>query len=223
MKLDQKISTRESLVKVVNTYLRDYEFVVASNREPYIHNREGKEIRLVRTVSGLTIALDPVVQTAGGTWVAWGSGNADKETVDSNDCIRVPSHKPRYTLKRIWLSNEEEVGYYYGYANQALWPLSHIAYEKPIFLREHWQAYVEINRRFARAILEIIGDKKGFVWLQDYHLALAAQYIKEKRPDVLIALFWHIPWPNREGFRICPQKEEVLNGLLSCDLLGFHI
>ena len=216
------MADRESLIKAVNIYLKDYKFVIASNREPYINKYKGNKIQFIRTVSGLTIAMDPVIRAAGGVWVAWGSGDADKEVVDENECVKIPPDKPRYTLRRIWLSKKEEEGYYYGYANQALWPLCHIAYEKPIFLKEHWLIYDEINKRFAQAILDMIGDEKAFIWLQDYHLALAAKYIKKVRPDVIIALFWHIPWPNREAFRICPQKKEILEGLLACNLVGFH-
>lgn len=188
-----------------------------------MHEFVGKEIKCSKTVSGLTIALDPVMQATGGTWIAWGSGNADKETVDKNDHIKVPPEAPAYTLRRVWLSKDEQEGYYYGYSNQALWPISHIAYEKPIFLKDHWQIYKRVNQRFAQVVLEEIGDTKTCLWLHDYHLALAAKYIKEKKPDTLVSVFWHIPWPNPEAFRVCPQKKEILAGLLSCDFLGFHL
>ena len=215
--------TEKSLVDTIQKSLKGYNFIVVSNREPYIHQYEEEKIKWSKTVSGVTIALDPVMQASGGTWIAWGSGKADKEVVDKRSCIRVPPDSPNYTLKRVWLSEEEEKGYYYGYSNQALWPLSHIAYEKPKFIKAQWQIYKRINQRFAEAILDEIGDKKAFVWLQDYHFTLAARYIKEKKPDTIVAMFWHIPWPNPEVFRICPQKKEILAGLLSCDLLGFHI
>lgn len=217
------MSDKESLIRTVQRDLKGYKFIIASNREPYINSYKGNKIEFIKTVSGLTIALDPVIQTAGGTWIAWGSGDGDKEAVDLNNSVKVPPENPKYTLRRIWLSHKEEEGYYNGYANQALWPLSHIAYEKPLFLENHWKVYKEVNKKFAEAILEEIGDKKAFVWLQDYHLTLAARYIKEKRPDAVVALFWHIPWPNPEAFRVCPQKKEILEGLLSCDFLGFHI
>ncbi|MBL7081336.1 MAG: trehalose-6-phosphate synthase [Candidatus Omnitrophica bacterium] len=196
---------------------------MASNREPYIHEYSGKKIKCVQAISGLTIALDPVMQASGGIWVAYGSGDADKDTVDKNNKIRVPPENPSYTLKRIWMTKEEVNGYYYGYANCALWPLAHIAYEKPLFDAFDWGYYETVNRRFAQNILKEISNGKSFVWLQDYHLTLTAKYIKEKRPDAVISLFWHIPWPNPEVFRVCPQKKEILEGLLSNDLLGFHI
>jgi trehalose 6-phosphate synthase len=215
--------SKESLIEMIGEKLKGYKFIVASNREPYIHEYKGREIKCIKAIGGLTLALDSVMEAVGGLWVAHGSGDADKEVVDENDCIRIPPDRPAYTLKRIWLTKEEEDGYYYGYANQALWPLSHIVYEKPIFLAKHWQMYKRVNQYFAEAILKEVGDDKAFVWLQDYHLALVAKYIKEKRPDITVSIFWHIPWPNPEAFRICPQKKEILEGLLSCDLLGFHI
>jgi trehalose 6-phosphate synthase len=211
------------LIKEIQTKLDGYKFIIASNREPYMHVYDGKKVKCIKTVSGLTIALDPVMKKVKGTWIAWGSGSADKEVVDKNNCLKVPPNKPSYTLKRIWLSQKEQAGHYYGYSNQALWPLCHIAYEKPVFLKEQWKSYKKVNQLFAENVLDEIGNHKAFIWLQDYHLALAAQFIKEKRPDAIIAMFWHIPWPNHEVFRICPQKKEILEGLLSCDLLGFHI
>ncbi|MBI4833763.1 MAG: trehalose-6-phosphate synthase [Planctomycetes bacterium] len=215
--------TKETLKEIIQQKLGGYKFIVVSNREPYSHEYSGKKISCVPSVSGLTIALNPVMQACDGTWVAHGSGDADKTVVDKQNKIRVPPENPAYTLKRVWLTKQEENGYYYGYANQALWPMSHIVYHMPVFLPDHWEYYKKVNQKFAQAILEEIGDEKAFVWLQDYHLTLCAKYIKEKRPDVIVALFWHIPWPNPEAFRICPQKKEIMEGLLSNDLLGFHI
>ncbi len=215
--------TKERLQNTIKKQLKDHVFVIASNREPYSHEYSGKAIKWAKAIGGLTVALDPVMQACKGIWVAYGSGDADKDAVDKNDKVQVPPDKPRYTLKRVWLTKEEEIGYYYGYANQSLWPLSHIAYRQPIFNREHWNCYKAVNKKFADAILKEIGDKKAFIWLQDYHLVKCAQYIKEKRKNVISALFWHIPWPNPEVFRVCPQKKELLEGLLANDLLGFHI
>jgi len=211
------------MLEIIQDKLKGYKFIVVSNRQPYAHTRKGNEIQCNKTVSGLTIALDPVMQAVGGVWIAWASGDADMDVVDENNCVKVPPQKPSYTLKRVVLSKKEVDGFYYGYANQALWPLSHIVYEKPVFLKEHWECYKEINKRFAQNIIDEIGDEKAFIWLQDYHFTLAAKYIKERKPDATVALFWHIPWPNPEAFRICPQKTDILEGLLSCDLLGFHI
>ncbi len=215
--------TKKSLQEAIRDRMRDYRFIIASNREPYIHEYSGKKIKCVKAVSGLVIALDPVMQASGGMWIASGSGDADRDVVDAHNKIQVPPENPSYTLKRVWLTKEEENGFYYGYANQALWPLSHITYEKPVFSADDWEYYKKVNERFAENILEEITSEKCFIWLQDYHLTLAARYIKEKKPDAVISLFWHIPWPNPEVFRICPQKKEILEGLLGNDLLGFHI
>lgn len=215
--------TKKSLQEAIKERMQDYRFIVVSNREPYIHEYSGKKVKCVKAVSGLVIALDPVMQASGGMWIASGSGDADRDVVDRHDKIQVPPENPSYVLKRVWLSKEEENGYYYGYANCGLWPLSHISYEKPVFNASDWGYYKKVNERFAKSILEEITSEKCFIWLQDYHLTLAARYIKEKKPDAVISLFWHIPWPNPEVFRICPQKREILIGLLGNDLLGFHL
>jgi trehalose-6-phosphate synthase len=216
---------KESLSDLVHNKLRDYLFIVVSNREPYVHSFSGKEIKYQIPASGLTIALDPVMQACGGTWIANSSGDADKETVDQFNKVSVPPDAPRYSLKRVWLSREEENGYYYGFANEALWPLCHIVYNRPIFRESDWSAYQKVNQIFARSVLEEAGNKKAFVFIQDYQLSLVAKFIKEGNSsgNIITAQFWHIPWPNPEAFRICPWQTEILEGLLSNDLLGFHI
>jgi alpha,alpha-trehalose-phosphate synthase [UDP-forming] len=215
--------TKSSLCELIQDKLRDYSFIVVSNREPYIHTFSGRQITVKVPASGLATALDPVMQACGGTWIAHGSGDADKEVVDRLSKVGVPPNQPRYFLKRAWLSKEEEDGYYYGFANEALWPLCHIVYTRPIFRRSDWEAYQNVNRVFAQCVLEEAGDKKAFVFIQDYHLALLAEMLKERRNNMITAQFWHIPWPNPEAFRICPWQEQILHGLLSNDLLGFHI
>jgi trehalose 6-phosphate synthase len=158
-----------------------------------------------------------------GTWIASGRGDADREVVDKDSKVSVPPDEPRYFLKRVWLSRDEEDGYYYGFSNEALWPLCHIAYTRPVFVESDWNTYKKVNEIFARNVLDEVGGKKAFVFIQDYHLALLSRLIKEKNPNIITAQFWHIPWPNREAFRICPWQEEILHGLLGNDLLGFHI
>jgi trehalose-6-phosphate synthase len=213
----------DSLCQLVHSRLKDYLFMVVSNREPYIHTYSGREITFQKPPSGLTVALDPVMQACGGTWIAHGSGDADKAVVDSFSKVNVPPDRPNYALKRVWLSQEEEDGYYYGFANQALWPLCHIVYQRPVFRQSDWDAYQQVNQLFARSVLEEAGNKKAFVFIQDYHLALLSKMIKEQNPGIITAQFWHIPWPNPEAFRICPWQKEILEGLLNNDLFGFHI
>ena len=215
--------TKEDLNELVRTKLADRLFIVVSNREPYIHVSSGDEIQCIVPASGLTVALDPVMRACGGTWVAHGNGSADREVVDGKNRVSVPPDEPCYTLRRVWLTKEEEEGYYLGFSNEALWPLCHIAYTPPNFDENNWDTYKRVNQIFADAVLEEIGGREAFVFIQDYHLALLSQSIKAKNPKVITAQFWHIPWPNPEVFRVCPWGEEILNGLLGNDMLGFHI
>jgi len=197
--------------------------VVVSNREPYLHYLKEGKVAYVKPPGGAVHTLDSILQACGGIWVAYGSGNADKGVVDAEGKVPVPPGEPAYTLKRIWLSKEQADGYYYGFSNQAIWPLCHIVYTRPIFRQSDWESYQQVNKLFAEAVLKEIGKNKAFVWIQDYHLGLIAKYIKEKRKDVICAQFWHIPWPNPEAFRICPMKKQILEGLLANDMLGFHV
>ena len=215
--------SRERLVSLLTERLSGVRVVVVANREPYIHNRVADELEWIRPASGLVTALDPIMRAAGGVWVAHGSGSGDHETSDERGRLRVPPDKPSYTLRRIWLTKEEEAGYYYGFANRALWPLCHIAYKRPVFDAGDWEQYSRVNAKFAEAVLEEIEGSPAIVLVQDYHFALLPRIVKTRRPDVVISHFWHIPWPHREAFRICPWQEEVLDGLLGSDLLGFHI
>jgi alpha,alpha-trehalose-phosphate synthase [UDP-forming] len=216
--------TADRLAVQVQARLNGGRLFVVSNREPYSHQRSGKSLEVVVPPSGLVTALEPVLRACDGTWIAHGSGNADAEVVDSRDRLRVPPDDPRYTLRRVWLTKEQEEGYYYGFANEGLWPLCHIAHTRPIFRAQDWQHYQEVNRKFTQAVLEEIEDvPKPVVLVQDYHFALLPRMIKEKRPDARVAIFWHIPWPNQEAFGICPWQRQLVEGLLGADLIGFHI
>jgi trehalose 6-phosphate synthase len=194
-----------------------------ANREPFIHIYEGEEIRCMRPASGLATALDPVMRACGGVWIGHGSGSADRDVVDESSRIAVPPENPSYTLRRVWLTREEEEGYYYGIANEALWPLCHVAYTRPRFDPQHWASYRSVNQKFADAVLEEVGKDPAMVFVQDYHFSLLPRMLKQMRPDLVVMHFWHIPWPNREVVRICPWQEELLDGLLGNDLLSFHI
>jgi alpha,alpha-trehalose-phosphate synthase [UDP-forming] len=216
--------TAERLSVHVRGRLADSRLFVVANREPYIHRRQGKGVEAIVPASGLVTALEPVLRACDGTWVAHGSGDADRETVDKHDRLRVPPDDPRYTLRRVWLSKEEEEGYYYGFANEGLWPLCHIAHTRPVFRVSDWEHYERANRRFADAVLkEMEGMHRPVLLAQDYHFALLPRMIKKARPDARVAIFWHIPWPNPEAFGICPWQRELVNGLLGADLIGFHI
>jgi len=216
--------TEERLKQFVRSQLNDTPLFVVSNREPLIHQWRGRRIEAVAPASGLVTALEPIMQACGGLWVAHGSGDADRETVDAKDKVGVPPEQPAYTLRRVWLTKEEEDGYYYGFANEGLWPLCHIAHTRPVFRASDWAAYCRANEKFAEALFEEMqGAERPYVLIQDYHFALLPRLVKEARPDARIALFWHIPWPNPEAFGICPWQQEILLGMLGADLIGFHI
>jgi alpha,alpha-trehalose-phosphate synthase [UDP-forming] len=216
--------TAERLTADLRSRLGAGRLFVVSNREPYIHMRNGKSVEVSVPPSGLVTALEPVLNACDGTWLAHGSGTADRENVDRHDRVAVPPDDPRYTLRRIWLTKEEEEGYYYGFANEGLWPLCHIAHTRPIFRANDWKQYQAVNRKFAEALVEEMKDtEKPLVLVQDYHFALLPRMIKQMRPDARVAIFWHIPWPNPEAFGICPWQRELVDGLLGADLIGFHI
>jgi len=220
----ESVWTAQRLALHVKSKLEESRLFVVSNREPYLHIHHGRNIEVRTPASGLVTALEPVLRACDGTWLAHGSADADRDTVDSNDRLRVPPDDPRYTLRRIWLTPEEEDGYYYGFSNEGLWPLCHIAHTRPVFRSSDWAFYKQVNRKFAEAALEEMTDASEPVLLvQDYHFALLPRMIKEQRPDARVSIFWHIPWPNPEAFAICPWQPELLDGLLGADLIGFHV
>jgi trehalose-6-phosphate synthase len=219
----ESVWTPERLNEEMKQLLMDKKLVVVSNREPYMHIRVGKEIQCIMPASGMVTALEPVLKACGGLWVASGSGDADKETVDENDKVQVPPYENKYTLRRIWLTKEQEDHFYYGFSNEGLWPLCHIAHTRPVFRKIDWDYYSEVNEIYAKAILDEIKDEEEpFILVQDYHFALLPRLIKQERPDAKVAIFWHIPWPNPESFGICPWQKELLSGMLGADLIGFH-
>ncbi len=216
--------TREALHDLIHAKLHDYRLIVVSNREPYIHRYAGDQIECVLPASGLAAALDPIMRACGGVWIAHGSGDADRKTVDERDHLLVPPDEPQYTLRRVWLTKEQEDWYYNGLANEGLWPLCHTVFTRPVFDAEDWQTYREVNNLFARAVLEESGNAPTFVFIQDYHLALLPRLLKAaNNSNLIVAQFWHIPWPSPELFRSFPWQEELLDGLLGNDLLGFHL
>lgn len=214
---------RERLHSLLSERLSDYRFICVANREPYIHVKTPDGILCTQPDSGVVSALNPVLSATGGTWVAHGGVSGDRETVDEKGRVRVPPGEERYNLRRVWLTEEEEEGYYYGFSNEGLWPLCHIAYQRPAFRKEDWKQYVAVNEKFADAVVDEIGQSRALVFIQDYHFALLPKMVKERAPGAVVCQFWHIPWPNPEGFRICPWKREILEGLLGNDLLAFHI
>jgi trehalose 6-phosphate synthase len=213
----------DRLRNVLRTRLHGEGVIVVANREPYIHERAADgSIRVVNPASGLVTALEPVMRACSGTWVAHGSGSADRETVDGHDRVRVPPGEESYALRRVWLSREEERGYYYGFANEGLWPLCHVAHTRPDFRASDWEQYRRVNARFADVVAEEASGPDPVVLVQDYHFALLPRMLRERLPRATILTFWHIPWPNAERFGICPWEREVLDGLLGSSIVGFH-
>jgi trehalose 6-phosphate synthase len=213
----------ETLRGLLRTQLRDDQVIVVSNREPYIHEH-GADGRIVikRPASGLVTAVEPVMRACSGTWVAHGGGGADREVVDVHDRVAVPPGSEDYQLRRIWLSEQEEQGYYYGFANEGLWPLCHVAHVRPVFRESDWEQYRAVNQRFADAVVAEARGEDPVVLVQDYHFALLPAMVRAKLPRATILTFWHIPWPNPESFGICPWRREILQGLLGSTIVGFH-
>jgi trehalose 6-phosphate synthase len=219
----ESIWTEERLKQFVQMQLNGRLLVVVSNREPVSHVWRGGQIQTQAPASGLVTAMDPVMRACGGVWVAHASGDADRETADGRGRLGVPVDDPRYTLRRVWLSKEEEQGYYSGFSNEGLWPLCHIVHTRPVFRPDDWSYYLEVNQKFADIVLDQIKDAESpLVLIQDYHFAPLSALIKTERPDARVAIFWHIPWPNFEAFGICPWQRELLLGMLGADLIGFH-
>ena len=223
MRDESQISwTPTSLKTILHEQLAGDQVLIASNRQPYVHNWRGQKIDVQVPASGLVSALEPVMRACSGVWVAHGNGSADRDVVDERGHVGVPPEHPTYEIRRVWMTAEEETGYYYGFANEGLWPLCHIAHVRPTFRSSDWKHYVTINERFAQAVYEEATTDNPVVLVQDYHFALLPKLIRDKLPTATIIMFWHIPWPNAESFGICPWRQEILEGLLGSSILGFH-
>ncbi|MGH7270191.1 MAG: alpha,alpha-trehalose-phosphate synthase (UDP-forming), partial [Polyangiaceae bacterium] len=212
----------ERLRSTLTRHLHGERVVVLANREPYIHEAIEGGTRVLHPASGLVTALEPVMRACKGVWVAHGSGTADRATVDEASHVRVPPGEESYVVRRVWLSEEEENGYYYGFSNEGLWPLCHIAHARPVFRSTDWDHYVKVNQRFADAVCEEVDSDDPIVLVQDYHFALAPTLIRQRLPKATILTFWHVPWPSAERVGICPWREEILSGLLGSSIVGFH-
>jgi len=215
--------TPERLKQVLHRHVQGERIILCANREPYIHerNKDGT-ITVQNPASGLVTALEPVMRACSGVWVAHGSGTADRETVDAHGRVRVPPGEESYWIRRIWLSAEEEQGYYYGFANEGLWALCHLAHTRPEFRSEDFRYYQKVNQKFADATAAEADTDDPIVLVQDYHFALLPALIRERLPRATVITFWHIPWPNAERIGICPWHRELLEGLLASSVIGFH-
>jgi trehalose 6-phosphate synthase len=210
------------LKQVLNRFVRGERVIVVANREPYIHEYKGDGIVVRHPASGLVTALEPIMHACSGVWIGHGAGSADRVTVDKNNRVRVPPGEESFYLRRVWLSEAEEAGYYYGIANEGLWPLCHIAHARPAFRAEDWVYYQRVNERFANAVVDEVDSDDPIILVQDYHFALLPQLIRKRIPRATVIMFWHIPWPNAESFGICPYRHEILEGMMGSSILGFH-
>ena len=214
--------TRDRLKRLLRERLHDDHIIVVANREPFIHERDNGGVKVIQPASGLVTALEPVMRASSGVWIAHGSGSADRQCSDSHGRLRVPPGEESYMLRRVWLNEEEEQGYYNGFSNEGLWPLCHLVHVRPSFRASDWTQYGIVNRRFANAVSEEATRRDPIVLIHDYHFALAPKFVRQLLPRATIIAFWHIPWPNAERFGISPWREEILDGLLGADILGFH-
>jgi len=187
-------------------------FVVAANRLPVdrVADAEGSEWRT--SPGGLVTALEPVLRRHDGIWIGWPGSSIADEAMFEVDGLK---------LKPVGLSNHEVELYYEGMSNSTLWPLYHDVVAKPAFHREWWDAYVRVNRRFAEAAAAC-ATTDAVVWVQDYQLQLVPAMLRDLRPDVRIGFFLHIPFPPTELFKQLPWRDQILEGLLGADLLGFQ-
>ena len=221
----ESLWTPELLKEHLRAKLQGRPLFVISNREPYSHVRKGKKMEWIVPASGLVTALEPVLKACGGTWIAHGSGDADREVVDTRARIRVPPEEPQYTAEES-LAHQRRGGRATTTALPTKASGRSAISPTPARLSapETGDTISAVNRKFAEAALqEIEGVDEPLILIQDYHFALLPRMIKDARPDARVALFWHIPWPNPESFSICPWQRELLHGMLGADLIGFHI
>jgi len=219
----ESVWTAERLRAIFQDHLAGTRLFVVSSREPHEHVYRGKTITPLVPASGVATALEPILSSCDGTWIAHGSGNADRQVVDERDCVRVPSENPRYTLRRVWLTSEEQQGYYFGFANEGIWPLCHGGHTQPLFRGVDWEQYRLVNQKFADAVLEEMqGTEQPLLLVHDHQFALLPGLVRAARPDARIAVFWPMPWPSADAFGRCPWQKEVLHGLLNADIVSFQ-
>ncbi|MFY9287939.1 MAG: trehalose-6-phosphate synthase [Alphaproteobacteria bacterium] len=212
----------KTLFEFVKNYLPSEQLITVSYRQPYAHSKTAQGITWSVPASGLVTAIEPIMTACSGTWIAVATSEADRQVADDEGAIMVPPDNPSYRLKRLWLSDNEEAGFYAGFANEGIWPLCNMAYVKPRFRASDWEMYQAVNRKFADAICAEAKSKAPIIFIQDYHFGLLPKLIRQKLPDALIIVFWHIPWPNSETFGILPWRAEFLDGMLGADIIGFH-
>ncbi|GIF11838.1 alpha,alpha-trehalose-phosphate synthase (UDP-forming) [Actinoplanes teichomyceticus] len=193
--------------------MRQSSLVVVANRLPLDDNAAPDgACEWRRSPGGLASALHSILRQAPATWVGWAGGMGPAPRLPDIGSLR---------LRPVPLTAEEQRGYYEGFANATLWPLYHDAVQQPVFQREWWDTYRAVNQRFAETAAEV-ADRHAAVWVQDYHLQLVPQMLREMRPDLLIGFFMHVPFPPPELFMQLPRRVELVHGMLGADLVGFQ-
>ncbi len=190
------------------------DFVVVANRLPVdLDTAPDGSRRWKRSPGGLVTALEPILRSNNGAWVGWpGVPDVEIEPFEDDGLELVP----------VPLSEREVADYYEGFSNATLWPLYHDVIVRPVYDRTWWEAYVEVNRRFAEAT-STAAAQNATVWIQDYQLQLVPKMLRMLRPDLTIGFFLHIPFPPVELFMQMPWRTEIVEGLLGADLIGFHL
>lgn len=196
------------------------DFIVLSHREPYQEVETEGGTELERKTNGVFTTLDSVMRQKRGTWIAW----KEESEEEWSERIQVPSPESpeSYTVRRIPLSPEEAERFYYDFTSTALWPVLFSLLDKARFTQAAWETYRRVNEEFAAAACEE-AEPGALVWVNDFHLMLVPKLIKARRPDVTIALFLHTTFPPPDIFAVIPWREQLLDGLLHLDLIGFHI
>jgi len=196
----------------------DSDFVVVANRLPVdLERLPDGTTSFKRSPGGLVTALEPLLRRRRGAWVGWPGVVHDDVDVDVEPIVQEDLR-----LIPVRLSADDVAQYYEGFSNATLWPLYHDVIVKPIYHRDWWERYVEVNRRFAEATSRTVA-RGGTVWVQDYQLQLVPKMLRTLRPDVTIGFFLHIPFPPVELFMQIPWRTEIIEGLLGADLVGFHL
>lgn len=203
-------------------YFKEKKFktIIAADAEPIVHVEENGVLVAQTSPGGVSVALEPIAKAAGAIYIGRAKNDLEKKAVNAQNKINIQTEIGTYTLKRLFVPEDEADAYYNGFSNQTLWPLCHVAFQKPEFNAHWYEGYKSVNKRFAQSIKEELKGKT-FLWINDYQLCLVPKYL-EKPKDTMIGMFWHIPWPTWEIFRILPQKKEILESLLLCDFIGFH-
>lgn len=204
-------------------HLENRRLVIVSNREPFQIIRQKDSLKLERTTGGLVSALDPILQNYNGLWICWNSEDQDQACSFEDLCrlAQLNQIELPYQIQTVNVTEEEVERYYYGFANRQIWPLFHYFPSRYTFDEADWESYCRVNQKFAQAIVNGT-HTNDLIWIQDYHLMLTPDFVRQENPNINLGFFCHIPFPHYEIFRILPTRKALLKGILGSDLIGFH-